>query len=296
MISLFHIIFFFSFLIGSNNYDDIFNIRSSPRNIAIGNIHSATNDISSLFDSPIHKINNNKSFFLSINNYNNMINVYHFAYFLSKKNDMNLSIGIVRREIDNNFNTIEADIDNGYPNLSDIDYSKITSFQDKETGILFSYNRKMLSNLILGINFKPEFHKILDKSAIGFSMDVRYLFIFKKYNIIIAADNLFSTKKWDTGNIEKNNLYSYFSISAKVFKNVSFFSEYDFDKNFSLGSEFKIIEMILLRLGTGESNISFGLGFKLKNFNIDYAYTNNRYNILGNNHCIGFTLNLKEFY
>ena len=290
------ILFYTSLLIGSNNYDNIYDIRSSPRNIAIGNIHSSTNDIISLFDSPIHNINNNKFFSLSVNNYNNLIDVYHFAYLLFEKNDVNLSIGLVRREIDNNFNTQKADMDNGYPNLFDIDYSKITSFYDKQTGLLFSYNRKMSPNLVLGINFKPEFHKILDKSAYGFGMDLRYLFLLNKYNVIIAIDNLFSTKKWETGLRENYNLNSYISITTKALKKVSIFSEYDFDKMLRIGLELKIIEMMMLRFGADDSNFSFGFGFKLKNFNIDYAYIDNKYDIFGNNHCIGLSLNLKEFH
>lgn len=290
------LIIYFSFLFSVNEYDNIFEIKSSPRNIAIGNIHSSTNNISSIFDSPLNSTGNNKNLFISINNYNNMIDVYHFAYSLMRNNKMNLTFGIVRREINNNFNTLDADIDNGYPHLSDIDYTNITTFNDKQTGILLSYNRKMTDNFVLGINFKPEFHNIIDVSAVGFRLDVRYLFIYKNYDVIIAMDNLLAVKKWDTGLLEKNNLNSYLSISTKISNHITFLCEYNLDKKIKLGTEFEIIDEILLRFGLSDSNLSAGFGFNLKNIDIDYAYIDNKYDIFGNNHIIGFTLNLKDFY
>ena len=284
-----------SFLFSNFDYDNIFNIKSSPRNISIGGIHSTSNDISSIFDSPISIIGTN-DFFISINKYNSMMDVYHFAYSIIGNSKMNFSIGLVRREIDNNFNTLNADMNNGYPNLSDIDYNQITSFNDKQTGLLFSYNTKVLNNAILGINIKPEFHKIFNVSAVGFRMDLRYLLLYKNYNIIFAMDDLFAYKKWDTDLVEKYNINSYLSTSIRVSEFNSLFFEYNLEDKFKFGTEIKIIDEIFLRFGFGDSNFTFGFGFNLKNINIEYAYVDNKYNVFGNNHIIGFTLDLNKFY
>jgi len=288
--------FYLSILFSAIEYDNIFEIKSSPRNIAIGNIHASTNDISSIFDSPIYNSEVKRNFFVSINKYSNLINVYHLGYSIISNNKLNLSFGLVRREIHNNFNTTNADIDGGYPNLYDIDYSNISKFKDNQTGILLSYNKKMSENLILGINFKPEFHKILNVSAVGFRMDVRYLFLYNKYNFIIGVDDLFAVKKWDTGLIEKSNLNTYLSISAELSKSIVFLFEYNLDKNIKIGTEFKVIDEILFRLGLDDSNLSFGFGFKLKNLDIDYTYIDNEFNVFGDNHVIGFIINLKDFH
>ena len=288
--------FYLSFLFSAIEYDNIFEIKSSPRNIAIGNIHASTNDISSIFDSPIYNSEVKRNFFVSINKNSNLINVYHLGYSIISNNKLNLSFGLVRREVHNNFNTANADIDGGYPNLYDIDYSNISKFKDNQTGILLSYNKKMSENLVLGINFKPEFHKILNVSAVGFRMDVRYLFLYNKYNFIIGVDDLFAVKKWDTGLIEKSNLNTYLSISAEFYKNINFLFEYNLDKNIKIGTEFKVIDEILFRIGLDDSNLSFGFGFKLKNLDIDYTYIDNEFNVFGDNHVIGFIINLKDFH
>ena len=54
MIKLIYFIFFiFSITFASRDYDNIFSIKSSPKNIAIGNLHAPSTNISGIFDSPI---------------------------------------------------------------------------------------------------------------------------------------------------------------------------------------------------------------------------------------------------
>ena len=295
MKSLIPLIILCSFIFSSIDFDNIFNIKSSPRNIAIGGIHSTTNDVSSIFDSPLCNLHPN-DFFISINKYSSKMNVYHFAYSLIENSKINFSIGLVRREIDENFSTVNADVDSGYPNLQDIDYSQITAFNDKQTGILLSYNAKLSNNTLLGINFKPEYHKILNVSSFGFRFDIRYLFSFKNFNILFATDDLFAYKKWDTGLVEKYNINSFISSSVKFSDSNSLFFEYNFTEKFKFGTEIIIFDEISLRFGLGNSNLKFGFGLNLKNLNIDYAYNDSKYSVFENNHIIGFTLNLKRIH
>ena len=293
MKSIIYVFMLYSFIFPSIDFDNIFNIKSSPRNISIGGIHSTTNDVSSIFDSPLHTLEIS-DFFISINKYSSKMNVYHFACSLIENDKINFSIGLVRREIDENYSTINADADGGYPNLQDIDYSQVTAFNDKQTGILLSYNKKLSNSLLLGINFKPEFHKISNISSFGYRFDIRYLFFVEDFNILFAVDDLLAYKKWDTGLIEKYNINSFISSSIRLSDSNSLFFEYHFTEKFKFGTEIILFDKMFLRFGFGNSNLKFGFGFNFKNLNIDYAYNDNKYNIFGNNHIIGFTLALKE--
>ena len=135
------IIILFSCLFSSNDYDNIYNIISSPRNNAIGGIHIPTNGISSIFDAPLNVSYKDNNLFLSLNNFNNLLTTYHIAYCIYSNDNMNLSLGLVRREIYDNYNTQHAWLDNGnYPDLEEINYDMISSFSDKQTGLLLSYN------------------------------------------------------------------------------------------------------------------------------------------------------------
>ena len=58
MISLI-LCFFISCVFALNDYDNIYDIKSNPKNIAIGNIHIVSNSINNIFDSPAIINNNN---------------------------------------------------------------------------------------------------------------------------------------------------------------------------------------------------------------------------------------------
>ena len=99
------IIFLFvicSFIYAINDYDNIYSIKSNPRNIAIGNLHIPANTINNIFDSPI-SISNDNNLFVSLNTLTNNVKIFHLAYCLKASNNMNFSFGLVRREINNNY-------------------------------------------------------------------------------------------------------------------------------------------------------------------------------------------------
>jgi len=293
-----YIILLFSFLFSYNDYDNIYNIISSPRNNAIGGIHMPTNSINSIFDAPLDVSYENNDLFISINNFNKLLTTYHIAYCIYSNNNMNLSLGFVRREIYNNYNTQQAWINDGYPDLEEINYNMISSFSDKQTGLLLAYNNILSKNFIMGINFKPEIHKIGNVSAVGYRMDIRYIIKFKKVIFSFGVDDLFAIKKWKSGFTEKYNLNGYISTSLSVSESIILFSEHGTNQNFIFGTEIKLIDKFSLRCGFNDiknMNLSFGIGFNLENMNLEYTYRNNMSYILGNNHILGFILKLNNF-
>ena len=282
----------FSFSFGEN--DNIYSLISSPRNISIGGIHASIDNISSMFDSPIFLNKNNNNIYLSIDKYSNLYNMYHLSYCIYANNKSNLLLGMVRREINNNFNTNLAWEDDGYPNLEDIDYTQIYNFSDKETGLLIAYNRLIENNFIMGINLKPIFHRIDNISGIGFSFDVRYVIEIQKSQISFGVDNLLAFKKWDTGLLEKYDLNGYLSTAINISDRSIIFYEYNMNNGSKLGFEVKIIDNLFARTGINKYDFTFGFGLQLKNIDLDYAYINNNSKIFGSNHSIGFNINLDD--
>ena len=115
-----------------------------------------------------------------------------------------------------------------------------------------------------------------------------------KFDYSIGLNNILSQKKWETGLIEKNKISGYFNISIDLFRSIVLFSEYNTESNFILGSEIKFLDIFSLRFGTNDiEDFSFGVGLILKNISLDYIYKENSNNILGNNHILGFILDLK---
>ena len=285
--------FIFISLAFSNN-DNIYSLISSPRNISIGGVHASSGNISSIFDSPIFLNKNNNNIFLSIDKYSHLYNVYHLSYCIYANDKSNLLLGLVRREINNNFNTNSAWEDDGYPNLEDIDYTQIYNFQDKETGILIAYNQLIENNFIMGINFKPIFHRIDNVFGVGFSLDVRYLIQIQRGRISFGIDNLLAFKKWDTDLLEKYDLNGYLGSSINISDRNTVFYEYNINSGSKLGFEIELINNLFVRTGINKYNFCFGFGIQLENIKLDYAYMNNKSEILGSNHSVGFNINLDD--
>ena len=283
------VVFVFSFSFSSN--DNLYSLISNPRNISIGKIHASIDNISNTFDSPI-LLNNNNNIYLSVDRYTNLYSVYYLSYCIYAKNQSNLLLGMVRREINNNFNTNSAWEDDGYPDLEDIDYTQIYNFADKETGLLIAYNRLIDNNFIMGINFKPIFHRIDNISGIGFSFDVRYIIKMTKNEISFGIDNILAFKKWDTGLLEKFDLNGYLATAINISDRNIIFYEYNMANGSKLGLETKIIDNLFIRTGLNENDFTFGFGLQLKNIDLDYAYINNNSEIFTNNHSVGFNINL----
>ena len=189
-----YIIFICSFLLSLDN-DNVYSIISSPKNNAIGGIHASDNSINSIFDAPVNIDFNDRELFVSLNNFNDFLTVYHIGYCLYSNNSMNLSLGLVRREIYNNYDTQRAWNYDGYPELEEIDYNMISLFSDKQTGLLLAYNHIFNNKNIIGINFKSEFHKISNITAFGYGLDLRYLINMNKLNCSIGIDNFLSQKR-----------------------------------------------------------------------------------------------------
>ena len=146
---IFFYIFFFMSVSYSSWDDNIFNNMSSPRNIALGGIHLSSNNLNSMFDAPINifdldgKHYNQNFYFCLSSQAQNISNTIYFGSSIYVDKDSNLYFGLVRRLINNNYNTEDSWTDNGNntPDIEEIDYTDIYLYRDSEIGILLSYNK-----------------------------------------------------------------------------------------------------------------------------------------------------------
>ena len=291
---MFKFLFYFiisSFLLSNDN--SIYSLMSSPRNTSLGGIHMSTDNISSIFDAPLFLEDSKQNIFLSIQSHSELYNIFHLSYCIYANSSSNFSIGFSRREIGNNFNTVLAFNNTGYPNLEDINYENIYKFSDQETGLFFSFNKIIETDFIIGINFKPIFHRIDNIYGVGSSFDIRYLLKMNHGDISFGAENIFSFKKWDTGYIEKFDLNGYLAFSYNFNKSAIFY-EYNIIDKSKIGFEIQLIENLFFRSGINKYSTSFGFGLSLKNIILDYTYINNKSDIFESNHSIGFNINLNR--
>jgi len=295
----FYFIFSFSVLYANWN-DNVFSNMSSPRNIALGSIHLSSNSLSSIFDAPINifdidKKYYNKSFYFCLSTQSqNISNTIYFSSALYIAKDYNLYFGLVRRLINNNYNTENAWIDNGndIPDNGEIDYNNIYSYRDSEIGILLSYNKKIGDNII-GFNIKPIFHKIDYNNAFGMAFDLNYVKFINNNQIGLGIKDLLSIKKWNDGIYEKYN--SNFYINYTFFgKGILYSFEYDNYLKFKYGIEYTVNDILSLRLGSNNSKLSIGIGVKTDLFNIDYSYINNTSDF-GDFNQLGISLKIEKF-
>ena len=290
-------ILFTSIVVSSNNYESIYNLSSNARNAAMGGIHISSNSVSSLFDAPlsfdVENLYNNDVFFSFNNQYNNNIEVMHFAYCIYSSEKNKLGFGLVNRLIDNNFNTSYAWQDNGdgIPTQDEIDYNQIFKFKDQEIGLLISYNHYLNEKSAFAINIKPLYHSIGGLSATGFGLDAMYTRKTNLGNTSLILSDLWSTKKWDFGEVEKlkptvylNSKFDYGKIILCI--------EFDSNSNGYGGIEYSANRMISLRIGSNKFYNSLGVGLDLDFITFDYVYMHNNH-IIGNSHMLSFIYDLK---
>ena len=292
-------ILFTSIVVSSNNYESIYNLSSNARNAAMGGIHISSNSISSLFDAPLsfdlENLYDNDVLFSFNNQYNNNIEVMHFAYCIYSSEKNKLGFGLVNRLIDNNFNTSYAWQDNGdgIPTQDEIDYNQIFKFKDQEIGLLISYNHYLNEKSAFAINIKPLYHSIGGLSATGFGFDALYTRKTNLGNASLILSDLWSTKKWDFGIVEKLEPTVYLNSEFNYGK-IILCIEFDSNSNGYGGIEYSVNRLINLRMGSNKSYTSLGVGLNLNLITFDYVYMHNNY-LLGNSHMLSFAFDIKQF-
>ena len=273
-----YFILFFTFLnaYSINNNNSVFNISKNARSNSLSGIHTLSNNVSGIFNQPINLNYNIKgdSYFSYLSYFNNSINIFQFALCLKNNENNNISVGIVRRSIDDNFNTNNAwqYNDNG-PSFNDIDYSNISKFTDNEIGFLISMSSKLTSKLSIDFKFKPLYHEIFSNFAYGFGTDVILLKSINNFNFIIGVEDVLSFKKWNNGTDEIYNPKVYLTCSYNYRNKLLLLFEANSYTDIKIGVEHVFNKLFFVRYGYSNYNdLSLGLGIETDAINFNYSY------------------------
>lgn len=151
---------------------------------------------------------------------------------------------------------------------------------DTEEAYILSYGKKIRKDNFIGINYKIINQRVYTKSANGSAFDIGYLYSLNRgISGGVVIQNLWGTLKWNTqtGKVDKIPLILREGIA---YKNENLLLSADLENveeentKFHGGIEYKLFDMIALRGGYDEKDITYGVGIKLSNFQVDYAYKN----------------------
>jgi hypothetical protein len=244
-------------------------------------------------------------FFMHSSQYDNLMTYDAATFILPGKDTKNvLSIGILYLNIPDIFDTRNAweDTNNdGLPDEDEIDYSKITSFDDSEYAIFLNGAIKKRENLYLGFNVKFFRKSFAEYSANGLGADLGFVFI-PNERIRIGAnlkDVTSSFLLWNTGT--KEFIYPkvrtgitvgtkfFFITESKVHLSMdteirldhrirsSQLSYRSINADFFWGLEYWFVNTVAIRIGSENGELSTGLGLSYKGIHIDYAVLTNEF-------------------
>jgi len=172
-------------------------------------------------------------------------------------------------------------------------------FDNSQTALLFSYGVPLSRGIAIGSTLKSIRHKIDVFSDSDFGADVGVMIRGKSWwQVGIQGRNIISPKiKLDTN---EERYPQQFRLGLKVQPWKSFLIAVDgsqFERalyKVNLGFEYNWQNTLFLRSGINENEITTGLGFKIGEFGIDYAFGYNDsvpgINDLGGSHRVGFHL------
>jgi len=173
-------------------------------------------------------------------------------------------------------------------------------FSVYDLAFAFSYSRKLIDGLSAGLNFKFIREKLEDEAANAFAFDLGALYKTGINNLDVGLNiqNIGTTIKFvkESASLPLNWK---FGLAYKLFPGNPLNLTLDFNKlknkgiYFGLGAECWITDYLALRIGSKfdpdiKDRVRFGLGLKVKNLRLDYAYTPHK--IMGDTHqfSVGF--------
>lgn len=163
----------------------------------------------------------------------------------------------------------------------DINNNFLGTFTARQDLYILSYGMGLKKGLSLGANIKSYSQKIDTYSSYGMGFDLGVLYnfpsipkSFDSFSVGLLFQDLGGTYiTWNTGTKETlpNNIK--FGIGIKLMdEKLVCAMDYDKRTNFHTGLEYWINNMIGLRLGTEKDNFTFGTSLTLQNYEIHYAF------------------------
>lgn len=207
-------------------------------------------------------------------------------------------LGIAARTEDyGNFGA--ALINYGITNIELFDESGINNgtTSDSEYILCFSYANKINYQIKFGSTLKAHYHNLAGYKGLGYSFDTGFIFqplLDKEIYFGIMLQNLFGDIFWDESKEDILSIYK-FGLSIALFEdtvrfNIDAVKEENYESIIiKSGVEFKIMQYFFLRGGLDDRYPVLGAGIKYEQYQVDYAYIYNKYD-LGDNHQISLIL------
>ena len=173
-----------------------------------------------------------------------------------------------------------------------------------ENAAIFSYSgmfSKKLPGLSHGINLKLVQQSVCDKSGTGFGLDAGLLWkpVSQKFSAGVCIQNIIPpgiklAETWETYPLNTSLGLSYRLFGDKLLLSSDIVRVKNGLLKCRLGSELNLENLIMFRAGLNENEAAAGFGFKLGNYEVDYAFachlTGADFNDLGNSHRFGLKI------
>ncbi len=216
-------------------------------------------------------------------------NAYSVAW---RNSSLNRSLGLSFNTID--YGKIEERLENG---------TLIGEYYPIDINMGLNYAQRIASNHLFGMTVHGLFTKIHTESALGMSFDFGYLWQtpLQNTNLFANIKNIGFTDKMKNEKIEIPYTFEVGTSYSKDFTDLLKMNmeaklvqhEDDDDPKYNLGTQISMYNMLHLRAGYKFNHdiesLTTGLGIHWNRFDVDYAYTSNDFEDLGNTHHIGLT-------
>jgi len=281
---------------------EFLSIGVGARALAMGGAYVAiSNDGAAVYWNPagLSQIKKREVSFMHASRFSGLVHVNFIGFVFPDKNGNAFGISYFRMGID--------DIPKS-TKLDQFDRPVIEGYmQDTEHALFLSFSHRLTNKFFIGGNLKTIRQAVGSNSSMGFGFDLGALYrISNSFSVGMNLQDIAGTYVyWDTGHkdVRKPTLKWGFALSnpvpflarratLAVNQNICFEGE-NSENNFSFGEiagsdfqfggEIMLINLLALRVGMERENFTAGTGFRLKFFQIDYAFVS--YD-LGNTHRI----------
>lgn len=288
--------------------EEFLNLGLGARSYGMGGAFtSIADDATSFYWNPAGAVQLKKksAFFMHSTQYKGLMSYDGASFILpDKSGNKAFSFGLLYLNIPDIFDTRNAWEDtNGdsIPDVNEIDYSKITSFNDSEIAFFLNGAIKRGDNLFFGVNVKYLRKSFAEFSANGLGTDLGCVFVpSERVRFGLNLKDITSSfLLWNTG--KKEFIYPKLRMGVTVTANFFFITESEvhfsldseiradnrltasqisykrINGDFFFGMEYWFKKIVALRIGSNSGEIATGIGLSYKGINIDYAVLTNEF-------------------
>ena len=270
MIKTYFFLFFLCSFVLCENLNSIFYNANSPRVNSLGGCIFSSNDIADVLSNPLNLKYKfiPKTYFSYYTFLNRSVEIFQISHNVSNKEEYMFNVGLLGKVVKNNYDTYDAWNENSNLQYEDINYSLISTFDDREISLILSFDKK-IKDFNVSTKIKPIVHFINGDKGFGISSDIFISRNIYNLNLMLALKDMYY-KSWDNYSSEKYRFKFIFCtqyIRGNIFVVLNL-SEY----NNKIGIEYKIYNDLYVRFGYDELNkYAYGFGIQKDFLSINFS-------------------------